>query len=1448
MREGTAVGGTHRVSRFKTSQFRTRLMIGAAGLAAAGVGSTAVAAPAAPATPAPSPKWLPYASVGAHGGDSQTGAQVELFVPVWQDLNSLLFVRFGAGTQTHNPEIGNFSLGYRTKVTPDWILGGYVGFDASHTSHNHTFTQLGLGAELMSADWDARINGYLATQSSAQDTADAYRLYVHDTRIAILEGQEGAYSGFDGEVGYRVFSTDGTDVRLFVGGFNFTRSDKTLMSSGQAFSQGFKDISGPMGRAEVDIYDIDALGTQSRVMVTGQVSHDDVRGTTGYVGASLHIPLGAGWGAGGQALDEIDRRMIDPVRRQDNVLTQFVYSKPEPVIIYNSTTTSQPTNTLYYLDNTAGAGTYKDPTTPQDATTRSATNSFMVATDFDGPIVTTGTTVQSGQTIAAPGTFQVRGANSGVVFNHDFAPGSGTPTFVAASAADNVITLDPNSTLSGVTISGPFNAGIYGHNITSANISDVTIDASQGNYGILINQDQSQDLDLHISNSTITDAALDGVLVNTNVSDGGTSNQTIELTNSTVSGSGLTDVGLVASVSGGSTVSQNILIDPTTIAGGLYGVMLSGYASYGSLTQNVTLSDLTFTGQTYNGIYIDAEAGTSGTVNQTISLTNVTVTGSYATISISGLAHDGGAVTQQIDMSNVTANNAVHGDNIAVRGRAYYGGMVTQTGTWSGVTATGAYDNGVIFAGTAGTGGSVIQNFGIDGLTATGNYYSGLLITGNASDTSGLYGASIVAQYFNVTNSTLTGNGTGLTANTIAFGGYAATLQDLYVGYSTLSGNGTGLSASSIAIYNASTQQNLTLAYDTIDSNTANGLEAAAVGYYGGFSAQNIGIYYSSFDNNGLDGIHLEAGGLLGGNAEQNANIYFSTMDGNGRDGLSIYTLTGGYSFGYYVYYGQTTQNIIAAYDSMSGNTGDGAHIYNKVEVGGQLNQFIYFFGVTADYNGGNGVSSLTYVTSYGTSYYANTPVYQNFYVVGSSASHNGGEGIYVGNYSIGPGYTIQYTTISNTTASYNGGDGIYVYNYAYGPRLAINYVTVSGVDANHNTTNGFIATAVDVGPIGAAIQEIGIANSYFDNNGYSGATFVAYQAYGPGNFGAAIQDVTIQYSDLSGNAFAGLYGYAEAVGYQGRAEQNFNVIGSSLDGNGYYGAYLMRNAHDGVSVPGYSCDTVQGVYGGCAFVRQEVYIAGSDVSYNGLSTYGDGIFVGSKASNYGAIYDQYGRPGAPTLLIVDSTVNYNGGNGLNLYNDISSNSYLFQYVGVVDSTFDYNGSSGIHSFSYVSGGSTMLQRALIYSYAGTTSASYNGRDGMLFVNDAATGSYALDKVAVFSGVDAVGNGAYAPYTGGLVFVNQADGTAVSVGYHYSYNNVLGAEYAGFVGAAYGSGVYQYNHVGYNLIAYNTAGIVGIAQTGAFNYFDVSSYPNTFLGNTADYSFTADGSSTLTVH
>ena len=156
---------------------------------------------------------------------------------------------------------------------------------------------------------------------------------------------------------------------------------------------------------------------------------------------TLRIPLGSYSGSGGaQALDELDRRMADPVRHNDQVLTRSQYTKPEPVIIYGPHVTSQPTNTLLYVNGTTtpGAGTYANPTTLADATSRHTTNAFIVLNSHGGPIPG-GATLQPGQTLVAGGeTFTVEGEFSHAKFTHLFDPSTNV-TLIPATAGGNVL-------------------------------------------------------------------------------------------------------------------------------------------------------------------------------------------------------------------------------------------------------------------------------------------------------------------------------------------------------------------------------------------------------------------------------------------------------------------------------------------------------------------------------------------------------------------------------------------------------------------------------------------------------------------------------------------------------------------------------------------------------------------------------------------------------------------------------------------------------------------------------------------------------------------------------------------------------------------------------------------------------------------------------------------------
>ena len=1561
MREGLAVGGIQRKSHFKSG-----LMIGAAGLAVAAAGPAY--ATQYSTSKNDGPKYLPWASVGAQGGDHYTSGQVDLFAPVWQDLDSLLFVRLGVSTQTYQHEVGNFGLGFRTHVARDWVLGVYGSYDASRNVNKNTFTQGSFGAELMSPDWDVRVNGYLAANDKVKDIAGLYELYIHDTKIAILQGQEAAYSGFDGEVGYRIFHTHNVDVRLFAGGYSFTRNDAVASSSGQTFDFPFPDINGYMGRAEVDVYDIDVLGTQSRITLSGKITHDDARGTDGYLGMSVRIPLGWGWGAGGQALDEIDRRMVDPVRSQDNVLTQWQYSKPEPVIIYNGNVRSNPTNTLYYVaDDTPGAGSYDDPTSLGDATSRGASNPFIVLTDFGGPI-TGGATVEPGTTIVGGGgTYNVAGVDTHLVFTHDFAPGSGTPTLYPDTPGGNILTIDGNANISNLNFGGDFGAAIYGHNVDDVVITNVDIDGSGGGlYGVQIVQDMSQDMNLHISDSYIHDLGIDGVDVETSVSDGGTSNQTIELTNSTISAAG-TPVATNTSVSGGSTVNQTTVIDPTYIYGGYYGLSIYGYASGGTLNQIVTLDDVHIYGAYYDNLNITAYAKTGGKVDQTINMNNVSASYSYGNgifisanagpggmvtqhgtwtniatnlnsyagvgffayayngtavqsfavdglssylnfigAGMSGTAYSGGSTSyvyqtlnlshatlagnylgfgvigiaggedatvvqnaslshsdvfynytgvvgaaegigygttlqsltlsnvnsvynyyanillqglgvgyglavQRLDLTGVTANGAYYDENIAVRSKAKYGGHVVQYGTWDQVTSNYGYDDGVEFGALAYTGGSIVQDFYISRLHALYNYDDGVDIYSTAYDISGVYGPATVAQYITLADSKMNHNYfNGLRVNTYAYGGYAATLQYVSVLDTNLTQNKYGIYARGTAVYNASTQQIFYIAGSNMNSNDYDGARFIAAGVYGGFATQTVFATDSQFSGNGRYGLFAGAAAVAGGDAEQGVYVYFSSLDKNASDGLHLETYSVGYSLGYYVYYSHVSQTLIAAYDTMSKNGGNGAYIYNYVNYGGRLNQLLYFFGDDVIRNTYNGILETTIANAYGEVGAIFTTAYSDLYVVGSYVYSNGRA---------------------------TGYSGIYVYGAAIGPTYLIQHIDVAETTSNHNGYVGFGANAYAYGFYSLNIQYVTLAYSYFDDNKAAGAGFLAYQYFGLYSFGAAIQDVTILYSEFDNNGYVGLYASAEAAGTQGRSEQNFQIFGSDFTLNGLYGIDLVRYAHDGTYVPGYSCDTVQGLYGGCAFVRQEVLLVGSRAAGNGS----DGIYIYSHASNYGAIYSEGGRPyGTPTLVVYDSSIYLNGGDGVRAVNKVDGYSYLYQFNVFVDSYIGSNAGNGIYSASYVANASSMIQRALMYSYEAPMIVANNGGNGFKSTAEVTDGSYAGIFNQIYTSYISH-NGAF----GIDAAIAYADGTSLALERNLVFDTYVKYNLDGIGLYSVGPGAVQYSYIGGNTVAYNGfVGVYGQANFGAFQYIGVYTFGNDVHGNGTNYLFNSFGGAT----
>jgi hypothetical protein len=1386
--------------RGERAALRRTLLLGAAGAAAVGNAALADQAPTSP--PADPQKWSPYSSISGSAGSGMVGGKLDFFVPLFQNSDSLFFATLGVGTETKAHTVYNIGGGYRTQIDGEWIVGAYVSHDGSQLQDNNTFGQTALGAELMSADWDVRLNGYIADNEAKVVPGD-FGLFISGTNISILQGQDVGYSGFDGEVGYRVFSDDNMDVRVFIGGFHFSHDNSTIMSMGQSFGFSYRDITGPKARAEVTIYDLDEIGNQSRLSASAEISHDDVRGTTGFVGATLTIPLGNfSGGSGAQALSELDRRMVDPERRNDTVLTRSEMTKPEPVIIYGPGFRSQPTNTLLYVDNTLGQGTYANPTTFADAASRPTTNAFIVLTSKQGPI-TGGATLQSGQTVVAGGeTFTVEGAVSHAKFTHLFDPSTNV-TVVPATPGGNVITLASNTNLYGFDIKGDFGSAVYGKNVDHVNISHVNIDGTGGGYnGIYIVHNKSGEEIVNIDHTTIANVGGDGILLASNISDGGTSTETFTISNVAVTNAHYDGVSVSDYADQGSKITSAATLSSITVTGGGTGILV-GAGAYGagsSATQTATISSPTVTGAAYTGIDANVYAGGGASATQTVTLSGATVSNSAGGgIHVSAYAYGAGSVaTQNATITGASVTNA-YGTAFNIGASARNGGHAVQTATITNSSGTNSYTGLGIFASAVDnnttTPTTVDQTVSVTGSTFSNDYYGAVIRNTAIPMQFGNSSMSATSQTVNFTNATLNNNYTGLEAETFAAFGAAA---NQYVNFSGVQ----------------------------IDHNRYAGADMVADGIVQGFARQHVSFDdpngYNDVSYNGGEGILAESFAAAGGLVDQHLYVYHTNADHNATSGVVIEAVASGYTFkNSQIYYSHIQQNVIVAYGSISHNGANGVTIENTVTYTPQVDQIVQLYGEVVDHNTGNGLYETSTVKTYqGYGFAANTVLHSDVYLQNSDFSYNTASGINI------------VSTLKSPT--YILGAGHYQFSYLE------QHISASGVTANHNTSSGFVDTVNDQGVYGINIHYVTLASSQFDNNGANGAQFVAHQVFGPGSFGAAEQIVTLSGSQFNSNTGNGIYASAYAGGNQGRAEQHFTVQGSYFNNNSANGIELKRVAENGVYVSGLPCTTAQGLAGGCAFVRSTFNMTGGGASSNGAN----GIYISNYANNYGAIYNSSGRPHSPTVLLYGSTFDHNGAYGLKMNNAASNHSYMYQYVAAIDSHFDHNGAGGFLTYSYAGGTSTILQRQLLYSYHTGASASYNGGNGFKTSIEALGGSY-VRNVNIVEGVNLSQNGGFG-FDG---TVSYADASSTGLQINALYFNTVNHNGDGIGLYSIGPGAQQISYVGSNKVQYNAfVGVYGEANFGSFQYVEVYSLGNTVNNNGTNYLFNSFGGSTQILH
>jgi hypothetical protein len=422
------------------------------------------------------------AEVNWRYGDERSILMTELWAPLAQDDSSVIYGNIRIMGDNQDNREGNLGLGYRKIVNAPVAGAGVAGvhgwFDRRLTENDSAFHQIAVGAEWLGETVDARINGYMPLSDARSVTIPAAnpqaRLagtgIVVDTNGTLLEEPQG---GFDWELGLEIsnqngFLQDHTDsVRLYGGGYYFD-GDNT------------GHIKGWRGRITADITE--------DVQIGARVQHDNVRGSQGFLEATIRFPFNAKQSYRQQGL--YARLDESPERDVDIVTGAVVTDSGQSVPVINTTTgTAQQ---VLNVDNEAaggGDGSVANPfNTLADAQAASSAHGIIYVRRGDG----TSANQNQGIVLDKEGQ-QLIGSGTDFIFdNNQFSAANGAPvsaTLIQAAGLAPVIT-NVNATSDGVTVTAD--------NVT---VAGITVDGATRD-GIVVRADGAA---ASAQNVTITD-------------------------------------------------------------------------------------------------------------------------------------------------------------------------------------------------------------------------------------------------------------------------------------------------------------------------------------------------------------------------------------------------------------------------------------------------------------------------------------------------------------------------------------------------------------------------------------------------------------------------------------------------------------------------------------------------------------------------------------------------------------------------------------------------------------------------------------------------------------------------------------------------------------------------------------------------------------------------------
>jgi len=412
------------------------------------------------------PKWGPHLDLEGKAGTDRNLGETDLFIPLWQDQDTLTFTSLRARMDDNNSHEGNFGLGIRQMLDKGWNIGGYGYFDRRHSPYGNKFNQLTFGAEALSLNWDFRTNAYMPFGTTQYMEDSLSTVDVSGTTLMYSQGEEPAMRGFDGEIGWRIplFEADsGQQLRAYAGGYRFTEYNVDT-------------IQGPHGRLDLTFDEVPFLWKGSRFSLGAEIQHDSPRGTQGFASFRLRIPLQGFGDTPKPRLSAMERRMTDPIIRDIDVVSQAgQFSEASEV-----TQTADGETITLLNSNSTSAGDFAT------AIANAGANSTVVLSGNYTNINST-TTLQDGQTIVGGGTLDIKtptGRSVTVaipdasISGEGAVPGGGASRFFDMADNSSLIGITANLTKAGSTaiaeIVGKQNVTIRNSKLTTTTTSGST--------------------------------------------------------------------------------------------------------------------------------------------------------------------------------------------------------------------------------------------------------------------------------------------------------------------------------------------------------------------------------------------------------------------------------------------------------------------------------------------------------------------------------------------------------------------------------------------------------------------------------------------------------------------------------------------------------------------------------------------------------------------------------------------------------------------------------------------------------------------------------------------------------------------------------------------------------------------------------------------------------------